>query len=96
MGFWQSKCRSCGARLIWIKTASGKNMPCDYEPVKFRYNFLSNIRLVTKEGEITGADIVRSANESYDAIGYFPHWATCSNPEKFKKRGKNDSKTTYK
>ena len=29
-----SKCRSCGAAIIWCKTANGKAMPVDAEPVK--------------------------------------------------------------
>ena len=88
MAFWQSKCRSCGAKLIWIKTASGKNMPCDYRKIRFRRNPESDIKLVTQDGEITGADIVVDGNESYDGIGYFSHFATCPAANEFRKRGK--------
>jgi len=28
------KCRSCGAKIIWVKTKAGKNMPIDFD-VKF-------------------------------------------------------------
>lgn len=27
-----SKCKSCGAEIIWIKTPAGKNTPIDAEP----------------------------------------------------------------
>lgn len=27
-----SKCRSCGAKIMWVKTAKGKNMPINYDP----------------------------------------------------------------
>lgn len=30
----KSECRSCGAAIVWTKTASGKQMPCDYEPAE--------------------------------------------------------------
>lgn len=26
-----SECRSCGARILWMKTAKGKNMPVDFD-----------------------------------------------------------------
>ena len=26
-----STCRSCGAEILWVKTANGKNMPVDYD-----------------------------------------------------------------
>lgn len=26
------KCRSCGARILWAKTSTGKNIPVDYDP----------------------------------------------------------------
>ena len=29
-----SNCKGCGAAIIWIKTAKGKNMPIDAKPVK--------------------------------------------------------------
>lgn len=26
-----SKCRSCGADIVWMKTKKGKNIPVDYD-----------------------------------------------------------------
>ena len=32
MGEYQpSNCRSCGARIMWVKTKDGKNMPIEYD-----------------------------------------------------------------
>ena len=28
-----SKCKGCGAEIVWIKTKSGKAMPCDTNKV---------------------------------------------------------------
>ena len=40
-----SKCKGCGAEIVWIKTKAGKNMPCDEK----------KITIVTDSGEtITG------------------------------------------
>jgi hypothetical protein len=29
-----SLCKSCGAQIVWMKTATGKNMPVDAESVE--------------------------------------------------------------
>lgn len=29
-----TRCRSCNARIIWLKTAAGKNMPVDADSVE--------------------------------------------------------------
>ena len=36
-----SKCKGCGAEIIWIKTKAGKSMPCNLE----------KITIVTEQGE---------------------------------------------
>ncbi len=36
-----SKCKGCGAEIVWIKTKSGKAMPCD----------TNKVIIVTDEGE---------------------------------------------
>lgn len=30
-----TKCRSCGANIIWIITKTGRKMPCNAEPIFF-------------------------------------------------------------
>lgn len=30
----QSNCRSCGAQIVWFKTAQGKNIPVNAETVE--------------------------------------------------------------
>ena len=40
-----SKCKGCGAEIVWIKTTAGKAMPCD----------LNKMTIVTESGEtVTG------------------------------------------
>lgn len=29
-----SRCRTCRARIVWLKTSAGKNMPCDADTVE--------------------------------------------------------------
>lgn len=47
-----SKCRSCGAEIIWIKTARGKAMPCDAEPVVYWQQKSGSKTIVLNNGEV--------------------------------------------
>lgn len=70
-----SKCRSCGADIIWIKMASGKMMPCDAVPIRYRLNFASGeLTLVTPDGKIARGDADPVSGER---VGYQSHFATC-------------------
>lgn len=77
-----SRCRSCGADIIWIKMASGKAMPCDADPIPYCEVFSGGMKLVTKNGEIVqGAYDGTSENVAYQS-----HFATCPDANKFRKR----------
>ena len=41
------QCRTCGARIMWIKTKSGKNMPVDPQFVDYRKVAGGKERIVT-------------------------------------------------
>lgn len=78
-----SKCKSCGAELIWIPMASGKPMPCDAQKVSYNPDFHhGELTLVTPDGKI--------AKGNYDPdgekIGYISHFATCPAASKHRKR----------
>lgn len=79
-----SKCKSCGAPLVWIRTTAGKNMPCNAEPVRFDYKLGSKDKVVTENGEVLPAEIRSDGSET----GYIPHWATCPEADKHRKRGR--------
>ena len=71
-----SKCRSCGAEIIWIKTPSGKNMPCDAKPISFRLDTHNgDLLLVTPDGKVARG----SFDPAAEKIGYTSHFATCPN-----------------
>lgn len=80
-----SKCRSCGALIVWIKTPSGKSMPCDAQAKIFKYKPGSDTKLVTPAGEVVSCEVVNTPKEA-DDFGYVPHWSTCNAPDKFRKR----------
>lgn len=71
-----SKCKYCGAELKWIRTAGGKRMPCDPEPIPYRYQLGARERIVTPNGEVLPCELDIKPEEA-EGSGYLPHFATC-------------------
>ena len=61
-------------------------MPCDADPVIYRYNAKGRTKLVTQNGCVIPCDIVQDPAEA-EGLGYVPHWSTCDNPNKFRRKG---------
>ena len=78
-------CRACGAEIIWIKTLNGKSMPCDATPIYYRLNSESKEKIVTSKGVVVSADRVSDPGVAY-GTGFVPHWSTCPDADKFRKR----------
>lgn len=83
-----AKCRSCGAEIIWIRTASGKSMPCDAAGISYSEVLLPGVKgnkiltLVTESGTIVRTEF----DPAGDKIGYTSHFATCPNANQHRKR----------
>lgn len=79
-----SRCRSCNAEILWIKMASGKNMPVD----PFKHTIIKgagNETLVTEDGHIIHGRFA-SYEEGANASGYISHFSTCPNANQHRKR----------
>lgn len=77
-----SVCSSCGARVIWCKTVTGKNMPVDAEPVE-------NGNLVIRKRGSNMLALVIKAEQREDVEGqprYVSHFATCPNSRSHRKK----------
>ena len=77
-----SRCRSCGARIIWIPTTAGKSMPCDPKPIPYREDPLGSMTIVTNDGRVVRA----KPDASSEAVGYVSHFATCPDADKWRSR----------
>lgn len=86
----KATCRGCGAPIVWIKTPTGKAMPCDPSPVYYKPAPGGKEKIVTLRGEVISCEIVAGADAT-DA-GYRPHWATCPQAGNFKRGGRADGK----
>lgn len=80
-----SKCKGCGAEIIWRKTESGKSMPCDIRPVFYIPSQFGSDRVLTYNGKIINCNITSDPKEA-KGIGFIPHWATCPKAFVFKTR----------
>ena len=71
-----STCRSCGARIIWVRMTSGKAMPCDAQKISF-----NPVHPVTKEAQTYITEDGKVCRGEYDPNGekngYISHFATC-------------------
>ena len=76
-----SKCKSCGAEIIWVPTVGGKNMPCDPTPIPYRESQEGKHTIVTSDGRVVKAKVDLTS----DTFGYTSHFATCPNADKWRK-----------
>lgn len=79
-----ANCRSCGAKIIWIRTSSGKSMPCNANPVVYWAAYGGRDRIVTPSGEVVACKL-NGDQQTATGIGYIPHWSTCDHSERFRK-----------
>lgn len=78
-----SKCRSCGADMLWIKLKSGKYNPVD----PFKHTMIKGEGkdfLITEDGEVIKGTLA-SYEKGANASGYISHFATCPNSNQHRK-----------
>ncbi len=80
-------CKSCGKPIQWIRTPSGRSMPCDTRPVNYRIKPGGSTKLVTPAGNVISCEPVDDPAED-QGWGYTPHWSTCDAPDSFRRRTK--------
>lgn len=77
-----SRCKSCGAEIVWIKMRTGKSMPCDAMPHYFREEDGGGITFVTPDGLVKHGE-----PDEFGERGYISHFATCPNADQHRRRG---------
>lgn len=69
-------CKSCGKQILWIRTRTGRSMPCDTKPVNYRIKHGGDTKLVTPAGDVISCEAVAVDNvKSYlmDALADIPN-----------------------
>ena len=80
-------CKGCGRPIVWIRTGNGKSMPCDAQPVVYKAVEGGKDRVVMPNGEVLSCTFDADTDE-VTGVGYLPHWSSCPQAGKFKKRRK--------
>lgn len=74
-----SKCNSCGQEMVWIKSSSGKSIPCDPEKYHIQDDLVSpDLMVVSDTGQVGKLSKVESGRVS--------HFATCPDAKKFRRK----------
>ncbi len=80
-----AQCKACGAPLVWIAMQSGKSMPCDAAQTVYKADKSGKDTIITPNGETLRATLETTPEEA-TGIGYIPHWATCPEAARFKRK----------
>ena len=84
-------CRACGAPIVFIKTVAGKSIPVNEESKYYIQKANGSQKIVTPNGEVLSAELTDIPDKA-TGIGFISHFATCTNPEFFRKPRKSDRK----
>ncbi len=86
-----SVCKGCGRQIDWIRTAAGKLMPIDPEPVFVIEGDGKDLFFTDEGGTLKGRearpDEVATREAKLEAaVGFVPHWKTCPIAADFRRR----------
>lgn len=81
-------CKKCGASLIWVKTESGRAMPCNVTPIRYRERERGDLLLVGETGRV-----IKAIKDDTSMLkGYVSHFSTCPESVFFRKKNKYTEK----
>lgn len=93
MSTTMGRCRSCGAQVVWVKTAGGKNMPCNPEHTYYKQTEGGREKIVTPNGEVLSCTIDID-KEKATGRGYISHFATCPYANVHRRKAKTVHRAT--
>lgn len=87
----ETLCKACRARIMFLKTRNGKTAPVDADAVEFVPDVNGRALYVLPDGT-TAHGVAPKPGDPDVHIGYISHFATCTNPDFFRKRNKSRRK----
>ena len=86
-----TKCRACGAEIMFIKTKAGKTIPVDTESRRFFPEKDGKELFVMLDGSTKRGRSVMAEIDGTE-IGFISHFATCPEADSFRKPRKSERK----
>lgn len=86
-----TKCRACGAEIMFIKSVAGKTIPVNAEQITYEQKAGGSMKVVTPNGEVISGELAVDPQKA-TGIGYISHFATCPEADSFRKKRKSDRK----
>lgn len=83
----ESKCRSCGQRIVFIRSKKGHYIPCNPTVIRYKREEQGKEKIVLDTGEVVSCRTDVSPDES-EGVGYISHFATCPNAKAHRKSRK--------
>lgn len=91
--FYQTKCKNCGAPIIFGYTKNGKRIPLDAEPQSFVECVSGDVFFeIVNDQAIYKRGVVAMDDGPDTTVGYRSHFATCE----LRPKGKNLSEAEYR
>lgn len=83
-----SRCRSCGAEILWIRTQAGKMMPVDIKTERFYPDRYGDRLYVMNDGHTMRGTPAPKGEDVLPCVasGHISHFATCPDAVKHRKR----------
>ncbi len=78
----KSKCSSCGAEILWVKTEAGRSMPLDIAPVANGNVSIGGDDVATYHSK---AQLIEAAKDNLLPTLYISHFATCPHAQQHRK-----------
>ena len=79
-----STCKACGAPIYWVTTEKGKYMCCDEGLIPYQRDPNGKDNIVLQNGQVIRVKL--NFTGTPDGLGRTPHWATCPQADKFRRR----------
>lgn len=81
-----SNCTSCGARVRWVMTSTGKSMPVDELPVEDGNVILSILSQPGGQGPLVARVVAKTDVVDVMTARFKSHFATCPDAAKHRRR----------
>lgn len=82
-----AKCSGCGAEIVFVRTASGRTMPCNVKLVPYWERPGARGIVVNSAGKVVSCDF-RGEREKMTGFGHISHFSTCAAAKRFRREKK--------